>query len=125
MRISDWSSDVCSSDLAGSITLTHLTNIAGITYSGDGTGTVTASVNGHPYFTVSIDQTTGDYTVNVLETRPVVETPLSFTNIASGNYTTVTLPGGQIFDGVSFANGTTTATQFTNARSEERRVGKE
>ncbi|EPR09122.1 hemolysin erythrocyte lysis protein [Sphingobium indicum IP26] len=101
-------------DQAGSITLTHLTNIAGITYSGDGTGTVTASVNGHPYFTVSIDQTTGDYTVNVLETRPVVETPLSFTNIASGNYTTVTLPGGQIFDGVSFANGTTTAQQFTN-----------
>src|SRR3546814_3077040 len=35
-------------DQAGSITLTHLTNIAGITYSGDGTRTVTASVNGHP-----------------------------------------------------------------------------
>ncbi|WP_443018536.1 MULTISPECIES: beta strand repeat-containing protein, partial [unclassified Sphingobium] len=101
-------------DQAGSITLTHLTDITGIVYSGDGTGTVTASVNGNPYFTISVDQTTGDYTVDVLTTRPVVNTPLSFSNIAPGNYTTVTLPGGQLFDGVSYANGTTTAQAFTN-----------
>ncbi|WP_449471580.1 VCBS domain-containing protein [Sphingobium chungangianum] len=101
-------------DQAGSITLTHLTDITGIVYTGDGTGVVTASVNGNPYFTVSVDQATGDYTVDVLTTRPVVDTPLSFSNIAPGNYTTVTLPGGQVFDGVSYANGTTTAQAFTN-----------
>ena len=101
-------------DQGGSITLTHLTDIPGIIYSGDGTGTVTASVNGIPYFTISVDQATGDYTVDVLTVRPVVDTPLSFSNIAPGNYTTVTLPGGQVFDGVSYANGTTTAEAFTN-----------
>lgn len=52
--------------------------------------------------------------MDVLTTRPVVDTPLSFSNIAPGNYTTVTLPGGQVFDGVSYANGTTTAQAFTN-----------
>ncbi|GLV25702.1 VCBS domain-containing protein [Sphingobium sp. Cam5-1] len=101
-------------DEAGSITLTHLTDITGIVYTGDGTGTVTASVNGTPYFTVSVDQVTGDYTVDVLTTRPVIDTPLSFSNIAPGNYTTVTLPGGQVFDGVSYGSGTTTAQAFTN-----------
>ena len=101
-------------DQAGSITLTHLTDITGIVYTGDGTGTVTASVNGNPYFTIAVDQVTGDYTVDVLTTRPVVNTPLSFSNIAPGNYTTVTLPGGQVFDGVSYGSGTTTAQAFTN-----------
>jgi hypothetical protein len=47
----------------------------------------------------------------------VVETALNFANIAPGNYETVTLTGGQIFDGLSYAAGTTTAQQFTNDTS--------
>ncbi len=47
---------------------------------------ITATVNGNPYFTVTVDQATGDYTVDVLSTRQVVDLPLNFANIAPGNY---------------------------------------
>ncbi|HEY0625756.1 MAG TPA: VCBS domain-containing protein [Allosphingosinicella sp.] len=97
----------------GAITLTALTSIPGITYTGNGTGTITASVNGNPYFTITVNQETGEYTVDVVSTRPVVNSPLNIAAIAPGNYTTITV-GDAIFDGVSFGAGTTLPSQFTN-----------
>src|SRR3546814_13297235 len=56
-------------DQASSITLPHLTKIARLRYSGDGTGTVTASITGRPDYTHTLQhrpeqrpcRTTGPY----------------------------------------------------------------
>ena len=111
-------------DGAGSIALANGTAIAGLEYVYNADGSVTAFFdNGTPldssddiaYFQVSIDQTDGTVDVELFTDRPstTVTTPLNFSNIAPGNYTTVTIEGAT-FDGGSYPAGATDPSQFIN-----------
>src|SRR3546814_13247386 len=116
MRISDWSSDVCSSDLSSYITLEHL---AAMTREGRD-------------FKVVDAKTDADITHNVLtqiimeeEARGTSMLPVNFLRqlIAMyGDSMQAMVPGYLDASMDSFRRN---QEQFKSARSEERRVGKE
>src|SRR3546814_14235885 len=116
MRISDWSSDVCSSDLLGTLVLSGANSYTGGTAINAGTLSISSDGNlGDAAGGITFEGGTLNITADMTSVRAV-------TFVGAG---TILTAEGTTFSLGGMLGGTGEPTKTGAGRSEERRVGKE